>query len=273
MEPQDPASIRIPTNLADEMQQSYMAYAMSVIIGRALPDIRDGLKPANRRVLYGMQQMGAAAGAALQEVREDRRRGDGQLPPARRRGDLRHPRPHGAGLQPARDPRRRPGELRQRGRRPARGHALHRGPPRPPRRGDDDRHRQGHRRLRADLRRQLHRADRPPHRLPEPARERRRRHRGRHGHQHPAPQPRRGRGRPELRPRQRGPDPGRAPRRRDGADQGAGLPHRRLHPRARRDPPGLPHRPRLGGHARQGGDRDRGRATRSPSSSPRSPTR
>src|SRR5687768_176314 len=49
---------KIPTNLADEMRQSYMAYAMSVIIGRALPDVRDGLKPANRRVLYGMQQMG-----------------------------------------------------------------------------------------------------------------------------------------------------------------------------------------------------------------------
>src|SRR4030095_13180407 len=59
MEPQDPiALVKIPTNLADEMQQSYMAYAMSVIIGRALPDVRDGLKPANRRVLYGMQQMG-----------------------------------------------------------------------------------------------------------------------------------------------------------------------------------------------------------------------
>src|SRR5688572_26376280 len=44
------------------MQQSYMAYAMSVIIGRALPDVRDGLKPANRRVLYGMQQMGLQPG-------------------------------------------------------------------------------------------------------------------------------------------------------------------------------------------------------------------
>jgi DNA gyrase subunit A len=63
MEPQDPiAALRIPVNLADEMQQSYMAYAMSVIIGRALPDVRDGLKPANRRVLYGMQQMGLAPG-------------------------------------------------------------------------------------------------------------------------------------------------------------------------------------------------------------------
>jgi DNA gyrase subunit A len=63
MEPQDPiALVKIPTNLADEMQQSYMAYAMSVIIGRALPDVRDGLKPANRRVLYGMQQMGLQPG-------------------------------------------------------------------------------------------------------------------------------------------------------------------------------------------------------------------
>jgi DNA gyrase subunit A len=56
---QDPTrSDQEPTNIADEMRQSYMDYAMSVIIGRALPDVRDGLKPANRRVLYGMQQMG-----------------------------------------------------------------------------------------------------------------------------------------------------------------------------------------------------------------------
>ncbi|MGE5125047.1 MAG: DNA gyrase subunit A [Betaproteobacteria bacterium] len=53
---------RVPTNIADEMRQSYMDYAMSVIIGRALPDVRDGLKPANRRVLFGMQQMGLQPG-------------------------------------------------------------------------------------------------------------------------------------------------------------------------------------------------------------------
>jgi len=53
---------RVPTNIADEMRQSYMDYAMSVIIGRALPDVRDGLKPANRRVLYGMHQMGLQPG-------------------------------------------------------------------------------------------------------------------------------------------------------------------------------------------------------------------
>jgi len=49
---------RIPVNIEDEMKRSYMDYAMSVIIGRALPDIRDGLKPAHRRVLYGMKTMG-----------------------------------------------------------------------------------------------------------------------------------------------------------------------------------------------------------------------
>jgi len=60
---QDPvAQQKFPTNIADEMRQSYMDYAMSVIIGRALPDVRDGLKPANRRVLYGMNQMGLQPG-------------------------------------------------------------------------------------------------------------------------------------------------------------------------------------------------------------------
>ena len=52
---------RQPVNIEDEMRRSYMDYAMSVIIGRALPDVRDGLKPANRRVLYAMRQMGLAS--------------------------------------------------------------------------------------------------------------------------------------------------------------------------------------------------------------------
>src|SRR6476659_4013703 len=51
----------LPVNIDDEMRRSYMDYAMSVIIGRALPDVRDGLKPAHRRVLYGMRLMGLAA--------------------------------------------------------------------------------------------------------------------------------------------------------------------------------------------------------------------
>src|SRR5215472_9962482 len=49
-------------NLQEEMQNSYMEYAMSVIISRALPDVRDGLKPVQRRILYAMQQSGATSG-------------------------------------------------------------------------------------------------------------------------------------------------------------------------------------------------------------------
>jgi DNA gyrase subunit A len=52
---------KIPVNIEDEMKRSYMDYAMSVIIGRALPDVRDGLKPAHRRVLYGMKAMGLSS--------------------------------------------------------------------------------------------------------------------------------------------------------------------------------------------------------------------
>ncbi len=48
----------LQVNLEDEMRQSYLDYAMSVIVGRALPDVRDGLKPVHRRVLYAMQELG-----------------------------------------------------------------------------------------------------------------------------------------------------------------------------------------------------------------------
>ena len=48
----------IPINIEDEMRQSYVDYAMSVIIGRAIPDVRDGLKPVHRRALYAMNEMG-----------------------------------------------------------------------------------------------------------------------------------------------------------------------------------------------------------------------
>jgi DNA gyrase subunit A len=57
----DPVPSQFPVNIEDEMKRSYMDYAMSVIIGRALPDARDGLKPAHRRVLYGMKTMGLTA--------------------------------------------------------------------------------------------------------------------------------------------------------------------------------------------------------------------
>ena len=48
----------IPTDLSNEMSRSYLEYAMSVIVGRALPDARDGLKPVHRRILYAMYELG-----------------------------------------------------------------------------------------------------------------------------------------------------------------------------------------------------------------------
>jgi DNA gyrase subunit A len=54
-----PGALNIqPVNIEEEMRRSYLDYAMSVIIGRALPDVKDGLKPVHRRILYTMQQMG-----------------------------------------------------------------------------------------------------------------------------------------------------------------------------------------------------------------------
>ncbi len=61
------AASKVPVNIEDEMKRSYMDYAMSVIIGRALPDVRDGLKPAHRRVLFGMRNMGLASNRAYRK--------------------------------------------------------------------------------------------------------------------------------------------------------------------------------------------------------------
>jgi DNA gyrase subunit A len=63
----DFAANKVPVNIEDEMKRSYMDYAMSVIIGRALPDVRDGLKPAHRRVLYAMRNMGLASNRAYRK--------------------------------------------------------------------------------------------------------------------------------------------------------------------------------------------------------------
>ena len=55
--PESPSDIR-PISLIEEMKRSYLDYAMSVIVSRALPDVRDGLKPVHRRILYAMQRLG-----------------------------------------------------------------------------------------------------------------------------------------------------------------------------------------------------------------------
>src|SRR3954464_5521446 len=52
-----PDSPLVPTLIEEEMQRSYLDYAMSVIVGRAIPDARDGLKPVHRRILYAMHEM------------------------------------------------------------------------------------------------------------------------------------------------------------------------------------------------------------------------
>ncbi len=58
---------RVPITIEEELKNSYLAYAMSVIIGRALPDVRDGLKPVHRRILYGMWESGNTAGRAYKK--------------------------------------------------------------------------------------------------------------------------------------------------------------------------------------------------------------
>src|SRR3546814_1987864 len=57
----EPSDIR-PISIVDEMKTSYLDYAMSVIVARALPDVRDGLKPVHRRILYACQEAGYVAG-------------------------------------------------------------------------------------------------------------------------------------------------------------------------------------------------------------------
>ena len=55
--------------IQEEMERSFLEYAMSVIVSRALPDARDGLKPVHRRILWGMHDMGARPGPPPHEVR------------------------------------------------------------------------------------------------------------------------------------------------------------------------------------------------------------
>ena len=153
----------------------------------------------------------------------------------------------------AADPR--PGQLRLAGQRRRRGDAIHRVPDGAARARDGARHRRGHRRLPAQLRRPLPGAVVPAGALPQPAGQRLGRHRGRHGHQHPAAQPARGRRRCAVGARAPRRHQGRAAGRADRADQGPRLPQRRADRRHRGHRAGLPHRPRFDHPAR--GDRDR----------------
>ena len=57
----------IPINIDDEMKSAYIDYSMSVIVSRALPDVRDGLKPVHRRVLFGMHELGVRSNTAYKK--------------------------------------------------------------------------------------------------------------------------------------------------------------------------------------------------------------
>ena len=63
-----------PINVAEEVSRSFLDYSMSVIISRALPDVRDGLKPSQRRILYAMHDLSLFPGTPASQVRQDLRR-------------------------------------------------------------------------------------------------------------------------------------------------------------------------------------------------------
>src|SRR5438046_3626782 len=67
-EAQEPRPRVTPQPIEDELHRSYIDYAMSVIVGRALPDVRDGLKPVQRRILYAMNELGMSSGSQYKKA-------------------------------------------------------------------------------------------------------------------------------------------------------------------------------------------------------------
>ena len=189
-EPPEPSDIR-PVSILDEMKRSYLDYAMSVIVARALPDARDGLKPVHRRILYSMYENGfewnksynKSARTVGDVIGKYHPHGDQSVYDALVRMaqdfSMRVPLIDGQGNFGSVD-----GDTRGR-------HAVHRIPPDQDRADAARRHRQGHRRFPGQLRQPRPRADGAAGEIPEPSGQRRRRHRRRHGDQHPAAQSRR----------------------------------------------------------------------------------
>ena len=257
-----------PRGLEEEMRSSYLDYAMSVIVGRALPDVRDGLKPVHRRVLFSMNENGLQPNRRHVKSLAHRRRRDGQVPPARRPGDLRHAGAPRAGLLDAQHAGRRPGQLRLDRRRPSRGDALHGGAAGAAGARDDARPRRGHGRLPAQLRRREPRADGAAVAFPEPAGQRLLGHRGGHGDEHPAAQPARDDRRDQgvhRRPRHRRAGP-------HAPHQGPRLPDRRDDPRPDRHPRRVRDRARAHPRAGAGAQRAARPRARRRSSSPSCPS-
>ncbi len=122
-----PGALHIqPVNIEDEMRKSYLDYSMSVIIGRALPDVRDGLKPVHRRILYTMQQMGLQPNRATRKCA--RIVGDvmGKYHPHGNLAVYDASSPLSANLEPPLSANLRTRKFRLRRRRPSRRRSLHR---------------------------------------------------------------------------------------------------------------------------------------------------
>ena len=240
-----------PVNIEDEMRRSYLDYSMSVIIGRALPDIRDGLKPVHRRILYAMHDMGVlhnrkhmkCAGVVGECLKKYHPHGDSAVYDAM----VRLAQPWSSALSAD----RWAGQFRFGRWRSAGSLPVHRVAPDRDCRRVAGRHRQGHGRLRRQLRRHHGRADGAADAHSQPPHQRLGRHRGRHGDQDSAAQPDRDRRcrhhAGEQSPRHAG--------RHLEVRPGAGLSHRRLHSWAQRHHGGLSHRTRPLHDARQGGHR------------------
>ena len=265
----NPNQILIPVDIEAEMKKSYLDYAMSVIIGRALPDVRDGLKPVQRRILFGMNELGLASNRGYRKCAKIVGEVLGKLPSARRCAGLRRAGAPGAGFQHALPAGRRPGKLRLGRRRSAGGHAVHRSAPGEDRRRNARRPRKRNRRFHSELRRDARRARRSAHAHSEPAGQRRERHRRRHGHEHSAAQSERNRRRRDPADRKAGRDA-----ERNHEDRARpGFSDRRLHLRPRRHRAGLQNGPR---QLHRCAPRPRSRAsarTARTSSSPKFPTR
>ena len=189
-EPPEPSDIR-PVSILDEMKRSYLDYAMSVIVARALPDARDGLKPVHRRILYAMHENGFEWNKSYNKS-------------ARTVGDvIGKYHPHGdqsvydAMVRLAQDFSMRVPLIDGQGNFGSvdgdTAAAMRYTESRLTKISADAarRHRQGHRRFPGQLRQPRPRTDGSAGQVSQPSGQRRRRHRGRHGDQHPAAQSRR----------------------------------------------------------------------------------
>ncbi len=114
--PPPEGEIRI-ANLADALGERYLSYALSTIMARSLPDVRDGLKPVHRRLLYAMRQLKLEPGSGFKKSARVVGDVDGPVSSARRPVDLRRHGAHGAGIRAALSAGRRPGQFRQHRRR------------------------------------------------------------------------------------------------------------------------------------------------------------